>query len=68
MSNLVTKLNSILASKIAISGALEAKGVEVNNAPFSSYADLIDSIENGNGGESSLSLSLFQVQFIFVKA
>lgn len=57
MSNLVTKLNSILASKVAISGALEAKGVEVNNAPFSSYADLIDSIEGG-GGESALSLSL----------
>lgn len=50
-NNLVTKLNSILASKIAISGALETKGIEINNAPFSSYADLISEI---SGGESSL--------------
>ena len=49
MGNIIAKLNNILSSKIAISGAIEAKGVSVNSAPFSSYANLISQINSSEG-------------------
>lgn len=54
MGNIIAKLNNILSSKIAISGAIEAKGISVNSAPFSSYANLISQItEKTDTAESS---------------
>ena len=56
MANILAKLNNILLSKIAISGAIEAKGISVNSAPLSSYADLISQI-NTSIYESDIDLS-----------
>lgn len=49
MGTTAQKLNAILASKSAISGAIEAKGVTVGNTALSGYASLIGQIQSGGG-------------------
>ena len=50
-----TKLNAVLSTKTEIKSAIEEKGVEVGNVPFSAYADKISSIvTTGGGGDFSL--------------
>ena len=44
MGNILQKLNLILDSKRAISGAIENKGITVGSHPLSSYASLINQI------------------------
>ena len=52
------KLTSILNSRAAIKSAIENKGVTVGEAPLSSYAECINSIQTGGGGAST-STALF---------
>lgn len=53
MGTISEKLQYTLSAKNAISGAIEAKGVSVDNAPLSGYAELIAQIETGGSSDPS---------------